>query len=118
MGEPLVSAMTDILDENLRVADETLARFLDDLHRDPAHAFEWSISAFEAAATVRVFGKVRELIAKQTTEAVRATAQRTVVLLAKRGSKSTSESANLMMAEIMSAWARVLEILQYTEGGR
>ena len=36
---------------NLRVADETLARFLDDLHRDPAHAFEWSISAFEAAAS-------------------------------------------------------------------
>lgn len=105
-----------MMTSQLREADTRLRKFAADLERYPDHAFEWSLSAFEAAATKRVFTSVVDSLQNGAPLAeVRASAQREVNAGAKRGSRSTSDASNLMTAERMSAWARVLEILQYEE---
>lgn len=106
-------ATLGLLQHYIAEADATLARFSADLAKDPAYAFEWSASAFEAAATKRVLGEVLRRLASESQSAVLARAEAEVRLRAKRGSKSTSEASNLMEAELMSAWARTAELLAY-----
>lgn len=106
-----------LIEHDLEDARARLRRFQASLERDAAHAFEWSEADFSAAATLRVFGTIRRHLdsGTVTVAGMRELAQREVNAAARRGSKSTSEPSNLMRDELMSAWARALEILQHEE---
>lgn len=114
-GRCVVSAAIRMLDSALDNARARLKKFTSDLATYPAHAFEWSDDAFEAAATLFVFSVVKKQIATKPIAELRAHAQREVNAAARRGSRSTSVPANLMRDELMTAWTRALEILQYDD---
>lgn len=96
-------------------ADKVLHKFASDMESNPASALEWSAAAFEAAATKTVLGDVLSRLSKgEAHAAVMQRAQSEVFARSKRGRRSTSESANLMEAEMLSAWARAVDVLRYT----
>lgn len=109
------AATIRMLKHDLAEAEDGLRKFAADLERHPASAFEWSGPAFEAAAVKFVFTKVLGMLKESPHLDVLDKVQREVVMRAKRGSRSTSDASNLMQAEVMTAWARALDLLQYTE---
>jgi hypothetical protein len=96
-------------------AEATLARFRSKLADDPAHALEWSLDAFEAAAARAVCCTVIASIYRGTTAAdLLDRALHAALIGARSGSRSTSPASNLMEQCMTAEWARVASDL----GGR
>lgn len=105
-----------MLQSGIGGATERLSKFAADIESSPVSAFDWSGSAFEAAAIKQVYGEALKFLQSGDSIAVlRLHAQREVNRRALRGSRLTSDASNLMTAEMMSAWARLLDMLH--DGG-
>lgn len=94
-------------------AEKRLARFLVAFEADPASAFEWSQSDFEAAAIRRVLGQVQHALtdadSTATFDTIRDHAGDEVERGAKYPSFSTSASSNLMAQFQLAAWATLVD---------
>ena len=109
-----IETVLTAIDDEIRSCDVTLAKFIRGFADDPAHELEWGVVAFDAAATKHVLSKVAGYLRDGTSlDDVLTFAQHKVNAYAKRGSKSTSETSNLMRDSKMSAWAHVLSTLSF-----
>lgn len=94
-------------DRIIKYAEAVVEQFKGTLALNPFEAFEWSNSAFEAAAQIRVWGVAKSHADELTLEA----AQREVNLMAAYPEQSTSPTSNLVKQYELAAWCKVVEFL-------
>lgn len=124
--EELARALRFKLDAAVATVSQFRVRMTQD---DVASALEWSLTTFEAAARVRVFGQVLSAITddegntkptigddnRDSVDWVRVYATEEVLRRSRYSSqeRSTSTTANLMEREYLAAWADVIEIIKW-----
>jgi len=100
-----------VLEFRIERADKTLAKFAEDLSKDPAYAFEWGKDAVSAAATKRVCARVLGAFSKDpelSMEFVISHLQDRVISGAHHSYRSTSYLANEMAREELAAQAELV----------
>lgn len=94
----------------LAAAEQRLTQWTKDLNDHPKHAFEWSDTAFEAAAEIFVLKSALSVLSKCDFAEFVAIATRRVVEGTRDRSRSTSTPANHLSACVVAAWAHVVHI--------
>lgn len=119
--KPTKEQVAKRFENKIELAQHTLDKFKATFSEDPSYAFEWSDSAFTAAAEVNVFGSVVRSLKhipapgepEVTIETIRAHATEQALRRAHYPSHSTSVPSNHMYQSVTSAWAEVIELLKY-----
>jgi hypothetical protein len=88
-----------------------LATFRDRFEQDASNAFRWADSAMDAAATLEVVAKIREIVDHENGGVERAVeyAREQALMLARHSSQSTSISANAMARYQLAAFAEITD---------
>ena len=97
------------IDSTSREADGKIERFTSNLRTNPAYAFEWSDTAFQAAATLDVNARVTNMLNSDLTiDAVQKELIHEVVTGSRHPSHSTSQPSNLMQQYKLAVLASLL----------
>jgi hypothetical protein len=116
-----LDAVRVLIESGLRAANEELDKFAKSFADDPAHAMDWSASAFNAAAVKRVTTRVLEAIGNMINKGTSRGdilshlvdySTKEILTRAKYPKKSTSATSNLLDAEMLAAWADISDILR------
>jgi hypothetical protein len=123
--EKMTSNMIDAFETAFKEPRACVARLAATLldSGESAWALEWSASAFEAAAQIRVFGEViRGLRSRKDDESylvlldrITAYCQDKIYLSARYPARSTNPTSDLMNREILAAWSRAVEIIAWNK---
>lgn len=106
------------LANEIAAARTTLGKFAEKLDAHPATAFEWGMSAVDAAARIEVFGQLKDVLDAPTVvlSKVVLAMQRDVVRRSRYPSRSTSPLSNLMDDERMKVRAEFVDEMPMIAG--
>ena len=91
---------------------EKIQKFKSELDTHPLYAFEWGMSALEAAAKKQVFLQVKTALESGSTmEAITNHARNKMLHMARHPKRSTSPLTNLAHEEELAAWTDLYEML-------
>lgn len=107
------------LETMLRNEPKKIEKFAEELKKDPAYAFDWSLEAMEAAAKLKVAKQVKASFDSGTSiEDLFKYATHETVRGARYVRQSSSPVSNVMHQFTTAAWATIAEFLEQTLGMR
>lgn len=102
-----------IMNENIRVHQLNIDKFIANMTQQPEYALEWSQTIFDSTAIVYVSKRVGDWLSScLPLDVVISELRKSVSYMSKHPARSTSITANLYKQSLLSAYAGILEEIE------